>query len=329
MGKDEKKSRKLKRHPTVIQLTEDQQLAEVAAKDLQKAMKGAGTDEKEIIRVILGNSNLQLQQIKNQYLLLYRQNLEAYLAQNISGKFRDVILNLLKERTIFQAEIMNRAISSIGQDEEEIIEVLCTKNAQELKNLNEGYMKRFKRSLEADVAGVKDGDHTDLFLKLVQGNRKANHGYDIEECKQLAQKLVDATPEGNYIDESVYVEVISNTSFAQLNSVFAIFSELYKDDIKNVVAPRSKGSLKQLLLTMIKCCDNRPRYFAEKIHYALSGIGTRDQALMNIIIARYDIDMPEIKDEYLRLYKSPLWKDIKNDTSGYYEKVLLKLIGRD
>lgn len=46
--------------------------------------------------------------------------------------------------------------------------------------------------------------------------------------------------------------LIGSTSFAQLNSVFEIFSELYGEDVIEVVEPRSKGSMKQLLLTMSK-----------------------------------------------------------------------------
>jgi hypothetical protein len=35
----------------------------------------------------------------------------AALEQNISGEFRDILLALLAERNVYQAEIMNRAIA--------------------------------------------------------------------------------------------------------------------------------------------------------------------------------------------------------------------------
>lgn len=331
MGKSEKKSgsKKVKSRYDLELLSENQERAEEAARDLYKAMDGLGTDEKTIIQIVCDNSNQQLQAIKNHYLILYKQYLTASLEQNISGKFRDIILDLLKERRIFQAEIMNRAISDIGQGEELMIEILCTKNAAELKTMKQGYLKRFNRDLVADIKNVKDGDHNDLFLKLASGDRNANHGYDIEESRKLAQQLVDATPEGNYIDENVFIEVLTTTSFAQLTSVFAIFSDIYGKDIVAVVEPRSKGSMKQLLLTMIKCCRNRSRYFAERLHYILSGAGTRDEHLRDIIVSRYEVDIPEIKDQYLKLYNAYLWKDIAKDTSGDYERTLLRLIGKD
>ncbi len=110
----------------------------------------------------------------------------------------------------------------------------------------------FQRDLVADIKEAKKGDYNDIFLKLAAGERRANHGYDIAESRALAERLVAATPKGNYIDEAVYIDVIGSTSFAQLISVFDIFSELYGEDVIEVVEPRSKGSMKQLLLTMSK-----------------------------------------------------------------------------
>jgi hypothetical protein len=45
----------------------------------------------------------------------------------------------------------------------------------------------------ADIENVKDGDYNDLYLSLAKGNRKSNHGYDIEESRMLAQKLADVS----------------------------------------------------------------------------------------------------------------------------------------
>lgn len=319
---------KLKNAPTVEVLTEEHKEAEKCAKELYKAMDGVGTNEKEIIRIVLGNSNHQLQLIKNQYLLLYKQYLERSLEQNISGNFGEIISALLKNRNEFQAGYMNQAISEIGDDEDAIIEILCTKSSEELDDLKEGYLKKYNRDLESDIKNVSDGDFNDLYLSLASGKRKANHGYDLNESKELAQKLVNSS-KGNKIDEKAFIEILSTTSFAQLNSVIAIFEDLTNQKIIDVVTPRSEGNMKKLFSTMIKCVRERPRYFAEQIHYALSGIGTRDKMLIYYIVSRYEIDMKEIKNEYKKLYKETLYKDVKNDTGGYYEDVLLSLIGSD
>ncbi len=58
---------------TVVERSDEQKRAEQAAKELKKAISGLGTDEETIIKIVVGNSNKQLQLIKNEYLLAQKQ----------------------------------------------------------------------------------------------------------------------------------------------------------------------------------------------------------------------------------------------------------------
>lgn len=49
------------------------------------------------------------------------------------------------------------------------------------------------------------------------------------------------------------------------------------------------GDSKDALLTLITCVRDRPAFFAERIHKAVSGLGTRDSALIRIIISRSEV----------------------------------------
>ena len=53
------------------------------------------------------------------------------------------------------------------------------------------------------------------------------------------------------------------------------------------------------------------------------------QSLKFYLFSQFQIDMPEIKTEYYKAYDETLYKDIKRDASGHYEKVLLSLVGKD
>lgn len=46
-------------------------MAEEAANGLRKAMKGMGTDEKRIIKILGTSSNLERQEIKEQYMTMF------------------------------------------------------------------------------------------------------------------------------------------------------------------------------------------------------------------------------------------------------------------
>jgi len=61
---------------------------------LYKAMKGAGTDDRTLIRVMVSRSEVDLQYVKDQFEGLYEQSLEAFINDDCSGDYRKCLLLL-------------------------------------------------------------------------------------------------------------------------------------------------------------------------------------------------------------------------------------------
>jgi len=61
---------------------------------LNKAMKGAGTDDRALIRVMVSRSEVDLQYVKDQFEGLYEQSLEAFINDDCSGDYRKCLLLL-------------------------------------------------------------------------------------------------------------------------------------------------------------------------------------------------------------------------------------------
>lgn len=57
----------------------------------------------------------------------------------------------------------------------------------------------------------------------------------------------------------------------------------------------------------------------------MKGIGTDEHTLNRIIVSRSEVDLKQIKEEYEKLFKVAMEKDIKDDVSGDYGKLLLML----
>lgn len=64
------------------------------AKRLYKSMKGAGTDDRTLIRVMVSRSEEDLQYIKDQFEGLYEQSLEAFINDDCSGDYKKCLLLL-------------------------------------------------------------------------------------------------------------------------------------------------------------------------------------------------------------------------------------------
>ncbi|KAF0306327.1 Annexin A11 [Amphibalanus amphitrite] len=83
----------------------------------------------------------------------------------------------------------------------------------------------------------------------------------------------------------------------------------------------------KMSLRSVAVAQNRPAFFAGRLKKAMKGPGTNDKDLIRLLISRAEIDLGNIKDEYLKMFGTPLEKDVADDTSGDYRKLLLKLVG--
>ena len=60
----------------------------------------------------------------------------------------------------------------------------------------------------------------------------------------------------------------------------------------------------------VRCAQSQACYFAERLHKAISGMGTRDRCLVRLIVSHCDSDLGNIKREYEKLYGRSLAADI-------------------
>ncbi|XP_069813239.1 annexin A13 isoform X2 [Dendropsophus ebraccatus] len=82
-----------KAYLTIVQCTKDCQ--GYFAKKLYKAMKGAGTDEATLIRILVTRAEIDLETIKQRYQELYKKSLADTIKSDTSGDFCKLLLALL------------------------------------------------------------------------------------------------------------------------------------------------------------------------------------------------------------------------------------------
>ncbi|KAK4752634.1 hypothetical protein SAY87_021432 [Trapa incisa] len=78
---------------TILQCSENP--AKYFAKVLRKAMKGLGTDDTTLIRVIVTRTEIDMQYIKAEYLKKYKKTLNDTVHSETSGHYRTFLLSLL------------------------------------------------------------------------------------------------------------------------------------------------------------------------------------------------------------------------------------------
>lgn len=302
--------------------------AEEAAKSLKAAMKGVGTDEKRIIKDIIGHSNEQRQLIKQKYLTMYGKALEEDLKSELGGHFEEIVLALLKPHYEYEAENLHHAVHGAGTNEQIVIDVLCTKEGDELKKLKDAYKKLYNKELENSVAGESGGDLGKVFRSLAAANRPSGGQVDSELANKEAKELFEAGAGKTFgTDESELVRILVSRSFVQLRATFDEYTKIYSRDIEKSVQSETSGDFEKALVAIVESVRNRPQYFAKRIHQAVNGAGTKDKELVRLVVSRAELDLGDVKREYLKLFNKPLADVLKSELSGHFEDIMVALLG--
>ena len=302
--------------------------AEAACLDLNKAMKGLGTDEETIIDILTSCSNRQRQQIKLQYKTMYGKEIEEKLHKELGGKLEDIVDMLMTPIADTYAKLVNDSVNGLGTKESLLLEVLVALNGPQLAAVKEAYKRIYENEMEDDIKSDVSGDFQHFLVGLIAGGRSQDTEVDPEKAEADAQALYDAGV-GKFFgtEESEFYRIFNTRSFEQLRETFVVYEGIADEPIRKSVKKEFGGDLEDALVDFVTAVEYLPEYFAVKLRKSMKGAGTKDKELIRILVCRSEFDLQDIKECYEEMYERSLRKDIKGDTSGDYEKILLRIIG--
>uniref|UniRef100_A0A672U3B0 Annexin n=1 Tax=Strigops habroptila TaxID=2489341 RepID=A0A672U3B0_STRHB len=303
------------------------------AQVLRKAMKGLGTDEGAIIEVLTQRSNAQRQQILKAYKAHYGRDLMADLKSELSGSLAKLILGLMLTPAQYDAKQLKKAVEGAGTDESVLIEIMATRNNQEIKAINEAYQEAYNKQLEDDLSSDTSGHFKRILVSLALGNRDEgpeNVTQAHEDAKVVAETLKLADVSSNDSSDSLetrFLSILCTRSYPHLRRVFQEFIKLTNHDVEHAIRKRMSGDVRDAFLAIVRSVKNKPAFFADKLYKSMKGAGTDERTLTRIMISRSEIDLLNIRGEFIDLFDKSLHHMIEKDTSGDYCKALLALCG--
>ncbi|XP_050400567.1 annexin A7 [Patella vulgata] len=329
---------------------------------LNEAMKGAGTNEDAIITVVASRCNSQRQELKKYFKTMYGKDLIEELKSELSGDFKEAIMACFVKPAIYDAWCIKEAIYGPGTDEETLIEILMTRTNAQIAELREVYgdvvsphKKTSESLIEKDIEDDTSGDFKRLLISASTGNRneisqdqleeavqeiiredgegtgmyEVNYEAlcDMDRAKREAEQLYKAGEARWGTDEETFNRIFSTRDYYSLRAIWKEYVKITQRDILNSVDRETSGDFKAGLRALVMNIRCRPMYFAERLQKAMKGLGTKDSALIRLIVSRSEIDMVQIKECFLKLTDQTVWKWLENDCSGDYRKLLQALVG--
>ncbi|KAM3874299.1 annexin A4 [Diretmus argenteus] len=296
---------------------------------LREAMKGIGTDEAAITEILARRTIAQRQRIKEAYKQSVGKDIAEDLNSELSGNYQKVVLGLLMLAPVYDAYELRNAIKGAGTEEACLIDILASRTTAEIGTITSFYKKEYGVTLEDDVCGDTSGMFQRVLVSLLTGGRDESQTVDKALAAQDAKDIYEAGEARWGTDEVKFLTVLCARNRNHLLQVFDEYQKISGRDIEDSIKREMSGCLEDVFLAIVKCLRNKPAFFAERLYKSMKGLGTTDSVLIRIMVARAEIDMLDIKAEFLKMYGKTLYSFIKGDTSGDYRKALLDLCGGD
>ncbi|XP_072439055.1 annexin A7-like [Chiloscyllium punctatum] len=301
--------------------------AQADAEILRQAMKGAGTNEQAIIDVVSNRSNEQRQKIKLAFKTLYGKDLIKDLKSELTGNMEEIILALFMPTTYYDAWSLRKAMEGAGTQDRVLIEILCTRGNQQIRDIVRCYKEELGRDLEKDLKKDTSGHFRRLLISMSQGNRDENQTVDMAKATADAERLFRAGEGKLGTDESTFNMILATRSFPQLRATIQEYGRLSKRELLKAVDREFSGDVRDGMHAIVQCVVNRPAFFAEKLYKAMKGVGTSDSTLIRCIVTRSEVDLVQIKQAFWEKYQKTLRSMVESDTSGDYKRLLVSIIG--
>ncbi|KAL5967627.1 Annexin A8 [Taenia solium] len=312
------------------------------AEHLKRAMRGLGTNERAIIDILGNRTSAERMAIRDAYPSISSKTLHDALTSELSGKFRRFALLLIQSPWQVMAEALYDAMKGAGTKERVLNEIIAGCSKDDIPQLKKAFEEvSGGETLDDAIKGDTSGDYREALLLALAGQADEPQAMQLKNLtpSTLSQvvnpglaetdaKELYACGEGRPgTAESRFMRPIVNRSFLQLNATNEAYNRAYGHPLIDAIKKETSRDLEDFLITRVRYATDRASLFAELLHFAMRGAGTKDSTLQRVLALRADTDLGSIKEKYAELYGETLEAAIKGDTSGDYEALCLKLIG--
>uniref|UniRef100_A0AAQ4PHW7 Annexin A14 n=1 Tax=Gasterosteus aculeatus aculeatus TaxID=481459 RepID=A0AAQ4PHW7_GASAC len=277
------------------------------AREIRTALQNK--DAVTVVRILTNRTNAQRQVIAQTFEEMTQKDLAVGVKKAMSGELEILLLELLMPPVQYEAFRLQQAMVGLGTDEETLLEILCTRSGEKLREISAMYKLLFKKDLEKELRGETSGDFSNLVLALKSLS-------SLYMCFIVFIQSLSASLNGKKADAALWINILTSRDSDHLNKVLDGLELQRGQTVDQTLDKKFTGDVRQGLKVLVQCIQNPGVYLAKRLVKA---------KVRWIMISHAEEDLLCIRAAYLKLTGTSLYTALQKQYKGDHLQALLAL----
>jgi annexin A7/11 len=199
-------------------------------------MKGFGTDEKALIRVLADKDPLQVNVLRQTYNYRFSRHLLNDVQGETNGWFEEGLCAIIRGPLQQDVVLLHAAMDGPGTKEKVLNDILLGRSNADVRAIKETYQKTYHSSLESAVKGDLSLKTETHFMMVLAANRPEESAPVIpQQVDQDVMELYKATEGKVGTDELLVCSILSQRSDAQIRAIAHTYQQKFTRDLETVI----------------------------------------------------------------------------------------------
>uniref|UniRef100_A0A668ULT8 Annexin n=1 Tax=Oreochromis aureus TaxID=47969 RepID=A0A668ULT8_OREAU len=320
------------------------------AKRLYKSMKGLGTADNTLIRIMISRSEIDMLDIRECFRLRYEKSLYNMIKDDTSGDYKQTLLNLcggdddlageffpeaaqiaykmweLSAMTRVQlrptvrpapnfdpaadAQALRKAMKGFGTDEDAIIDIVARRSNAQRQEIRQAFKSLLGRDLMKDLKSELSKNLERLIIGLML------------TPAEFDAKMMRKAMEGAGTDEHALIEILVTRSNQEIHAMNAAYQDAYKKSLEDAVQSDTSGHFCRILVSLVRmdlkvlCSHCSSRTYQELADACNADSDDMVMKFMSILCTRSFPHLRKVFQEFVKCSNKDIEQIIKKEMSG-------------